>query len=84
MSTLADALKPELSAAIRRVEVDGVAVKDYALEAGITPNNAAVRLFRARQALRKQVVHACGSCAEGGCDDCTCQPVVQIHPTGGP
>lgn len=82
VSALADALKPELSAAIRRVEVDGVAVKDYAREAGITPNNAAVRLFRARQALRKQVVHACGSCAEGGCDDCTCQPVVRLEVPG--
>jgi RNA polymerase sigma factor (sigma-70 family) len=69
---LAGTLKPEYADALRRVEVDGVAVKDYAAEAGITSNNAAVRVFRAREALRKQVVRSCGSCAEHGCLDCTC------------
>jgi RNA polymerase sigma-70 factor (ECF subfamily) len=69
---LADTLKPHFSAAIKRVEVDGVAVKDYAAEAGITSSNAAVRLFRAREALRKQVSRSCGSCAEHGCLECTC------------
>jgi RNA polymerase sigma-70 factor (ECF subfamily) len=70
---LAETLKPDLSAAIKRVEVDGLAVKDFAAEAGITPGNAAVRLFRAREALRKQVSRSCGSCAEHGCLDCTCR-----------
>jgi RNA polymerase sigma-70 factor (ECF subfamily) len=69
---LARTLKPELSAAIARVELDGVAVKDFAAEAGITPGNAAVRVFRAREALRKQVARSCGSCAAHGCVDCTC------------
>jgi hypothetical protein len=50
----------------------GVPVRDYAFEAGITPNNAGVRVFRAREALRKRVVRWCGSCAERGCIDCTC------------
>jgi RNA polymerase sigma factor (sigma-70 family) len=69
---LADTLKPEFSAAIKRIEVDGIAVKDYAAEAGISPSNAAVRVFRAREALRKQVSRSCGTCAEHGCLDCTC------------
>src|SRR5688572_2285599 len=69
---LAGTLKPEYAEALRRVEVEGVAVKDYATEAGITANNAAVRLFRAREALRKQVTRSCGTCAEHGCLDCTC------------
>jgi RNA polymerase sigma-70 factor (ECF subfamily) len=69
---LAATLKPELSAAITRVELDGLAVKDFAAEAGITPGNAAVRVFRAREALRKQVARSCGSCATHGCVDCTC------------
>ena len=47
-------------------------VQDYAVEAGITANNAGVRVFRAREALRKRVVRWCGSCAERGCIDCTC------------
>lgn len=72
ISRLADTLKPEYASAIRRVEVDGVAVQDYAAEAGITANNAAVRVFRAREALRKQVKASCRTCAEHGCLDCTC------------
>lgn len=71
---LAATLKPEYAEALRRVELDGVPVKDYATEAGITSNNAAVRVFRAREALRRQVTRSCGTCAEHGCLDCTCQP----------
>ncbi len=70
---LAGTLKPEYSEALRRVELEGVAVKDYAAEAGITSNNAAVRVFRAREALRKQVTRSCGTCADHGCLDCTCE-----------
>ena len=69
---LAATLKPEYAEALRRVEIDGLAVKDYAAEAGITGNNAAVRVFRAREALRKRVVRSCGTCADHGCLDCTC------------
>jgi RNA polymerase sigma factor (sigma-70 family) len=72
VSRLSETLKSEYAAALRRIDVDGVSVNDYAAEAGITPNNARVRVFRARQALRKRVVHWCGSCAERGCIDCTC------------
>ena len=70
---LATTLKPEYADALRRVEVDGVAVKDYATEVGITSGNAAVRLFRAREALRKRVARSCCTCAEHGCIDCTCR-----------
>lgn len=69
---LAATLKPEYAEALRRIEIDGVPVKDYAREAGITDSNAGVRVFRAREALRKQVAKACGTCAEHGCLDCTC------------
>jgi len=72
VSTLASTLKPEYAEALKRVELDGVAVKDYAQEMGITGSNAAVRVFRAREALRKQVTRSCGTCAEHGCLDCTC------------
>jgi RNA polymerase sigma factor (sigma-70 family) len=69
---LADTLKPEYADALRRIEVDQVPVKDYADANGISPNNAGVRIFRAREALRKQVARSCGTCAEHGCLDCTC------------
>jgi RNA polymerase sigma factor (sigma-70 family) len=72
VARLSETLRPEYALALRRIDVDGVSVQDYALEAGITANNAGVRVFRARQALRKRVVHWCGSCAERGCIDCTC------------
>lgn len=74
VSRLATTLKPEYADAIQRIEVDGVAVQDYASEAGITANNAAVRIFRAREALRKQVKVSCGTCAEHGCLECMCKP----------
>ena len=72
VAQLAETLKPEYATALRRVEIDGVSVKDYADEAGISSNNAGVRVFRAREALRKQVIRACGTCATHGCLDCTC------------
>jgi RNA polymerase sigma-70 factor (ECF subfamily) len=69
---IAASLKPEYAEAIRRVELEQVPVQVFAGEAGITPNNAAVRVFRAREALRKQVKAACRTCADHGCVDCTC------------
>jgi RNA polymerase sigma-70 factor (ECF subfamily) len=50
VSELAGTLKSEYASALKRIEVDGIAVKDYALEAGIS----------------------CGTCADHGCLDCTC------------
>lgn len=79
VARLADNLKPEYAEALRRIEVDGLAVKDYASEAGITSNNAAVRVFRAREALKKQVVRSCGTCAEHGCLDCSCGAGHRAH-----
>jgi RNA polymerase sigma factor (sigma-70 family) len=73
VGALASTLKPEYAEALKRVELDGIAVKDYAQEAGITGGNAAVRVFRAREALRKQVARSCGTCADHGCLDCTCE-----------
>lgn len=70
---LVDTLKPEYAEAIRRVDLDGVEVPRFAARAGITPNNAGVRLHRAHQALRKQVARSCGTCATHGCLDCSCK-----------
>jgi RNA polymerase sigma-70 factor (ECF subfamily) len=72
VQALADTLKPEYATALKRIEVDGVSVKAYAEEIGISPSNAAVRVFRARQALRTQVSRSCGTCADHGCLECTC------------
>jgi RNA polymerase sigma factor (sigma-70 family) len=72
VTRLAATLKPEYETAIRRIDVEGAPVQDFATEAGITPNNASVRVFRAREALRKQVKASCGTCADHGCLECSC------------
>ena len=70
---LVETLKPEYGAAIRRVDLDGVSVRGYAEEVGVTPGNAGVRVHRAREALRRQLARSCGTCLEHGCMDCTCR-----------
>ncbi|HTU63661.1 MAG TPA: sigma-70 family RNA polymerase sigma factor, partial [Polyangiales bacterium] len=79
VSELATTLKPEYADALRQIELEGVSVKDYARRSGISPNNAAVRVFRAREALHKQVVRCCGTCATHGCLDCTCNRTPAAH-----
>jgi RNA polymerase sigma factor (sigma-70 family) len=69
---LAKELKAEYAQALQRVEVEGASLAELAAEAGITAGNAAVRLHRARLALRREVTASCGTCAEHGCVDCTC------------
>jgi RNA polymerase sigma-70 factor (ECF subfamily) len=71
--SLVDTLKPEYATALRRVELDGVSVRRYAEETGITAGNAGVRLHRARESLRKQLVRCCGTCLTHGCFDCQCK-----------
>jgi RNA polymerase sigma factor (sigma-70 family) len=70
--SLVGTLKPEYETALRRVELDGMSVRGYAEEAGITAGNAGVRLHRAREALRQQLARCCGTCLTHGCFDCQC------------
>jgi RNA polymerase sigma-70 factor (ECF subfamily) len=72
ITALLDTLKPEYGAALRRVDLDGLSVRGFAEEAGITAGNAGVRLHRAREALRRQVARSCGTCLDHGCLDCSC------------
>jgi DNA-directed RNA polymerase specialized sigma24 family protein len=69
---LASTLKPEYAEILRAVDVEDTPVKAFAEAGGLTASNAGVRLFRAREALRKQVTASCGTCAEPGCVDCSC------------
>src|SRR5688572_20799203 len=73
VSRLASTLKPEYAEALQAVEVRGTPVKSFAEEKGLSANNAGVRVFRAREALKKRVMESCGTCAEHGCVDCTCR-----------
>lgn len=74
VTALLENVKPEYRDAIRTVDLDEGSLADLAARAGITANNAAVRVHRAREALRKQVTTACGICATHGCIDCHCKP----------
>lgn len=73
VTRLASTLKPEYSEALHAVEVIGTPVKIFAAAKGLSSNNAAVRVFRAREALKKRVVESCGTCADHGCINCTCR-----------
>jgi RNA polymerase sigma-70 factor, ECF subfamily len=74
VSALVTTLKPEYQQALRIVDLEEGSLNELAGQSGITAGNAAVRVHRAREALRKQVRLACGSCAEHGCLDCHCKP----------
>lgn len=73
VSEVARTLKPEYADALIAVEVNGTPVKAFAEQHGLSVSNAGVRVYRAREALKKRVEKACGSCAEHGCVDCTCK-----------
>jgi RNA polymerase sigma-70 factor (ECF subfamily) len=72
VSRLARSLKPEYAEALQSIEIEGLPVKSYAERKGLSAGTAAVRVFRARQALKKRVAESCGVCAEHGCVDCSC------------
>ncbi len=72
VTRLTQTLKPQYAEALNAIEVRGVPVKAFAKERGLSASNAGVRVFRAREALRKRVVESCGLCAEHGCVNCSC------------
>ena len=72
VSRLASTLKAEYAEALREIDVGGTAVKAFAEQHQLSASNAGVRVFRAREALKKRVAQSCGTCAEHGCMDCTC------------
>ncbi|MDQ2834947.1 MAG: sigma-70 family RNA polymerase sigma factor [Acidobacteriota bacterium] len=66
-------LKSDYRAAIEQVDLGGQSVEVFAKANSITPNNASVRLHRARKSVAQALTAACGSCAEHKCLDCTCR-----------
>lgn len=68
-------LKAEYAELIRRVDLEGESLAAAAGAAGITANNAGVRLHRARRALLREVQRSCRTCAAHGCLDCSCRPL---------
>jgi RNA polymerase sigma-70 factor (ECF subfamily) len=75
---LAD-LKPEYREALRVVDLEDGKLSVLAELSGISAENAAVRVHRARRALRLKVEQACGTCADHGCLDCHCKAAGSPH-----
>lgn len=73
VSGLLETLKPEYREALRIVDLEEGKLKDLAQQSGITADNAAVRVHRARAALRRRIEQACGTCSVHGCLDCSCE-----------
>ena len=73
VSGLLETLKPEYREALRIVDLEEGKLKDLAQQSGITAENAAVRVHRARAALRRRIEQACGTCSVHGCLDCSCE-----------
>lgn len=69
---LARGMRPAYSAILALVDAGGATVADAADMLGISPNNAAVRLHRARKALRKTMRDHCGVETPGDCIGCRC------------
>jgi RNA polymerase sigma factor (sigma-70 family) len=65
-------LKDGYREAIEHVDLAGESVESFARLQKTTPNNASVRLHRARKAVAKKLTEVCGVCAEHKCLDCTC------------
>jgi len=68
---LTQTLQPAYREILQQVDLEETSLGQVAAALAITPNNASVRLHRARQALHTLLVQMCGACAEHGCLDCT-------------
>ena len=74
---LLSTLRSTYATALRQVDLGAQSLEAFARAAGISRGNAAVRLHRARQALRQRVEESCGACATHGCYQCLCR---DAHP----
>jgi DNA-directed RNA polymerase specialized sigma24 family protein len=63
----------EYAEALQAIDVQGTPVTTFAEQRSLSASNAGVRVFRAREALKKRLIESCGTCAEHGCQNCTCQ-----------
>jgi RNA polymerase sigma factor (sigma-70 family) len=68
-----ETLKAEYRTALQEVDLEGRSIAEFARSQGTTPNNASVRLHRARKAAAQRLTQVCGACAEHSCLDCTCR-----------
>jgi tetratricopeptide (TPR) repeat protein len=72
MEALNPTLRNDYAVILKEVDLKERDLQEVASELGITTNNATVRLHRGRQALKKQLEKSCGTCADHGCLNCSC------------
>jgi RNA polymerase sigma-70 factor (ECF subfamily) len=65
-------IKPSYGEILRSIDLAGQSLETFAAEAGITAGNAAVRIHRARQALKKELIRVCSICARLASVNSTC------------
>lgn len=70
--SLARGLNASYASILSLVDSDGLKVTEAARRLDITANNAAVRLHRARKALKQEMLEHCGVSSPRDCADCRC------------
>ena len=65
-------MRPSYAEVLNLVDVCGATVAEAAHALGISANNVAVRLHRARKALRQSMLEHCGVTSSRECADCRC------------
>lgn len=65
-------IKPEQASLIQTIDLHGLSRKAAANQLGLKPNAFAVRLHRARQALKDRLMRYCVTCPQTGFSDCGC------------
>ncbi|MDF2692492.1 MAG: polymerase sigma 70 [Labilithrix sp.] len=70
--TLLAGLPSTYAEILRRIDLEGTGVEEVAAALGITRSNVAVRLFRARRALRSRLEEHCGVTSSRECTRCVC------------
>ena len=70
--TQALSMRPSYAHVLNLVDVCGATVEEAAQALGISANNVAVRLHRARKALRQSMLEHCGVTSLRECADCRC------------
>jgi len=75
-------LKPDYADLIWRAYLMGQTRAQISRELGLSPNTVAVRVHRARQALRRRLLESCITCPVHGFMDCDC-PYLNPKPRSG-
>lgn len=66
-------LRPSYAEVLREVDLGGISIADFASAHNLKPGNAAVRSYRARAALKQELLRTCGVCSLHACLNCTCK-----------